>query len=69
MTDFNYCEEVLGHFSKIAGTPLGPHHMSMNIGQVNFGETGSSRPVDNWHIDSVPYAGVRPSLVVPFPEQ
>ena len=58
MTDFNYCDEVLAHFSKIAGTPLGPHHMSMNIGQVNIGAIGSSRPVDNWHIDSVPYVCV-----------
>lgn len=56
--DFNYCDEVLALFSQIAGTPLGPHHMGSNLSQVNFGEIGAARPVDQWHIDSVPYVMV-----------
>ena len=58
MRDFTDCEQVLSHFSAMAGTPLGPHHMGMNMGHANFGEIGNERPVDQWHIDSVPYVCV-----------
>ena len=53
--DFNYSESMLGHLSKIAGTPIGPHHMGMNMSQINFGEIGAGKPIDEWHLDSVPY--------------
>ena len=56
--DFNFDERVLGHFARMAGTPLGPHAMSMNLSQVNFGEVNASKAVDEWHIDSVPYVCV-----------
>lgn len=42
----------------MAGTPLGPHNMTMNWSQTNFGEIAAKRPVDQWHIDSVPYVCV-----------
>ena len=53
--DFNCCTKILEHFSAMAGMPLGPHDMTMNMSQTNFGEIGADRPVDAWHIDSVPY--------------
>ena len=56
--DFNSCTEILGHFSAIAGTPLGPHDMTMNMSHTNIGEIGADQPVDTWHIDSVPYVCV-----------
>ena len=56
--DFNLSAEVLAHFSSIAGTPLGAHHMGMNMSHTNFGEIGDGRPVDSWHIDSVPFVCV-----------
>ena len=30
----------------------------MNIAQINFGNVGEKRPVDRWHLDSVPYVMV-----------
>ena len=56
--DFNYCEQIRAHLGKMAGSPLGPHDMSSNLSQTNFGEIGGDRPVDAWHIDSVPYVMV-----------
>ena len=56
--DFNYCPVLLDHFSKITGTPLCPHQMSFNHSQMNFGEIGNPKAVDEWHIDSVPYVVV-----------
>lgn len=56
--DFNYCEQVLAHLSQMAGTPIGPHGMSMNLSQINFGEVGTGKRVDHWHLDSVPYVMV-----------
>ena len=32
--------------------------MGMNVGHANFGEIGNQRPVDQWHIDSVPFVCV-----------
>jgi len=56
--DFNSCPVIRAHLSQMAGTPLGPHHMPMNLSQTNFGEIGANKPVDQWHIDSVPYVMV-----------
>lgn len=56
--DFNFSSEIRSHLSQCAGTPLGPHDMGMNLSQTNFGEIGAKRPVDQWHIDSVPYVMV-----------
>ena len=30
----------------------------MNNPQINFGEVGSDKPVDKWHLDSVPFVMV-----------
>eukprot|EP00927_Polykrikos_kofoidii_P000723 TRINITY_DN1026_c0_g1_i2.p1 TRINITY_DN1026_c0_g1~~TRINITY_DN1026_c0_g1_i2.p1 ORF type:complete len:365 (+),score=33.31 TRINITY_DN1026_c0_g1_i2:104-1198(+) len=56
--DFTYCPEVIEHLSKCAGLDLWPHDLHMNVGHVNFGQVGESRPVDTWHLDSVPYVMV-----------
>ncbi|GMI07854.1 hypothetical protein TrRE_jg1387, partial [Triparma retinervis] len=53
--DLNYSPSVLSHLSKMSGCPLGPHNMPSNLSQTNFGEIGSKKPVDVWHIDSVDY--------------
>lgn len=36
---------------------MGPHDMSMNMSQINFGGIGGG-PVAQWHMDSVPYVMV-----------
>ena len=56
--DFAYSPEVLDFLSRMSGEPMHPHDMSMNIAQINFGEIGDGRPVDKWHLDSVPYVMV-----------
>jgi hypothetical protein len=56
--DFTYCPELLGLLGKCAGDDLWPHDMHMNIAQINFGQIGESRKVDQWHLDSVPYVMV-----------
>jgi hypothetical protein len=55
--DLNYCEQLLEHLGHCAGIALGPHGMSMNHSQINFGEVGGG-PVNQWHMDSVPYVMV-----------
>lgn len=55
--DLNYSPQLLAHLSKCCGCQLAPHDMSMNLSQVNFGEVGGG-PVNQWHIDSVPYVMV-----------
>ena len=55
--DLNYSEEILTHLSQCAGEVLTPHGMSTNLAQINFGEVGGG-PVNQWHIDSVPYVMV-----------
>lgn len=55
--DLNYSEPLLRHLSQCAGEALTPHAMSMNLAQINFGEIGGG-PVNQWHIDSVPYVMV-----------
>ena len=35
-----------------------PQDMSMNVSQINFGEPGAEKPVDKWHLDSVPFVMV-----------
>jgi len=53
--DFTYSPIVLKHLSKCTGKALAPHNFPMNISQINFGEIGSDKGADVWHIDSVPY--------------
>ena len=56
--DLTYCPEVLAHLSKMGGAPMHPHDMTMNVAQINWGRIGGTRPVDKWHLDSVPYVMV-----------
>lgn len=56
--DFNECEHVRQHLSKMSGTPIHPHSMAMNWAQINFGKVGLDKSVDKWHLDSVPYVMV-----------
>jgi trimethylamine monooxygenase len=57
--DFLYSEEVFSHMEKMSRTPMNPHGVLMHGAQINFGvgtaNGGSDRPVDDWHLDSVPY--------------
>ena len=53
--DLTYSLDVLQHLSSMAGEPLQPTGVSMNNAQVNFGQIGHDKPVDQWHMDSVPY--------------
>ena len=55
--DLNYNQQLLDHLSNCAGTTLSPHGMTMNLSQINFGEIGGG-PVNQWHMDSVPYVMV-----------
>jgi hypothetical protein len=56
--DFTYSPQVLEHLSHMSGNPVHPHDMPLNIAHVNFGEIGNEQPVDEWHLDSVPYVMV-----------
>jgi len=56
--DFTYCQEMQEHLGNCAGEAIWPHDMHMNIAQINFGEIGDARKVDQWHLDSVPYVMV-----------
>ena len=56
--DFSYCPQVIEAFSSIANENLWPHNMTMNLGHTNFGEIGSGRAVDAWHVDSTDYVTV-----------
>jgi len=56
--DFTYSKDVLNHLSKMSGVPVIPHSANMNIAQINFGQIGVSKKVDQWHLDSVPYVMV-----------
>ena len=53
--DFTYSIDVLQHLSAMSGVPVSPHNMPMNIAQINFGQIGVKKNVDQWHLDSVPY--------------
>jgi hypothetical protein len=58
--DVTYSPEVVEQLSAMAGKPLTPHGMPMNMAHVNFGKpipAGSPAPVivDQWHVDSVDY--------------
>jgi len=57
--DFLYSEEIFTHMEKMSRTPLNPHGVLMHAAQINFGvgkaNGGSDKPVDAWHLDSVPY--------------
>lgn len=62
--DLTYSPEVLELVSQLAGKPLAPHGMPMNIGHTNWGrkvngENGEEAViVDQWHVDSVDYVMV-----------
>lgn len=60
--DLAYNSDAVDFFSHLAGKPLTPHAMTMNLAQVNFGrKIDSSHPaliVDEWHVDSVDYVVV-----------
>lgn len=62
MRSLTYSPDVVDLFSRLAGIPLAPHGMPMNIGHVNFGRkihAGASPViVDQWHVDSVDYVCV-----------
>lgn len=51
---------VLDVLSQYAGHRVVPHYMPMNYGHVNYGQLPkegevNTRPVDQWHADSVPF--------------
>merc|ERR1712151_349089 len=57
--DFLYSKDVLKHLENMSRTPVNPHGVLMHGAQINFGvgkaNGGSDKPVDAWHLDSVPY--------------
>ena len=57
VSDLNHSPLLLKHLAHCAGIALGPHGMAMNHSQINFGEVGGG-PVNQWHMDSVPYVMV-----------
>ena len=62
--DLTYHPAVTELFSQLAGKPLAPHGMGMNMGHTNFGrkiKASSGAPpviVDQWHVDSVDFVCV-----------
>lgn len=62
--EFTYHPEVLSLMARLAGKPIGPHGMPMNIAHTNFGKRivqSEGKPpviVDQWHVDSVDYVCV-----------
>ncbi len=56
--DFNRAPEVLALFSRLAGQELMAHSMPSNYSHANIGVVGSSKNVDHWHVDSVPFVVV-----------
>ena len=59
--DLAYNSEVGSMLSAIAGKPLAPHSMPMNLAHTNFGREvkatseGDEVIIDQWHVDSVDY--------------
>ena len=56
--DLTYDPSVLAALSSMAGTPIWPEDHAVNNPQINFGEIGGDKPVDKWHLDSVPFVMV-----------
>jgi len=62
--DLTYTPEVAELVSAIAGKPLAPHGMPMNIGHTNWGKKVNVQNgeeaviVDQWHVDSVDFVMV-----------
>lgn len=56
LRDFTYLPAVNELCSQLAGEPLGPHAISMNMGHTNIGMPNpAAEYVDQWHTDSVDY--------------
>jgi len=53
--DMNTCPVTLKFLSEIAGTRLVPSDYQTSWGHTNIGVVGHDLPVDQWHIDSVPF--------------
>ena len=59
--DLAYSPEVGSMLSAIAGKPLAPHSMPMNLAHTNFGRKVQATSeddaviIDQWHVDSVDY--------------
>jgi hypothetical protein len=58
--DLNECPLVLDVLSECAGYRVIPHYLPMNYAHTNFGMLPKSHdvksvPVDQWHVDSVPF--------------
>jgi len=51
-------KELLNHMSVIFGEPVLPMMYLSTTGQINYGELGSTRNVDEWHFDSVHFVAV-----------
>ena len=51
----NQCPQALSLLSQIAGVNLVPSSFETAWGHANIGAIGSDQPVDQWHIDSVPF--------------
>ena len=56
--DLTYSPQVLNLLSSCCGEHVHPSDICMNNPQINFGEIGEEKPVDIWHLDSVPYVMV-----------
>jgi hypothetical protein len=56
--DFNRCPVLLQYLSKLAGQPLMAHSIVSHYAHTNIGIIGSGQPVDQWHVDSVPFVMV-----------
>lgn len=53
LRDLCLCPEVAAFVSEIAGTPLAPHTMPIQLGHLNYAPADLARAVDKWHHDTV----------------
>lgn len=53
--DMNNCPKTLEFLSNIAGVEIIPSDYETSWGHTNVGVIGNDLPVDQWHIDSVPF--------------
>jgi len=50
--------EITSFLSELAGSPLSPHSMPLQLGHINFAPKTLNTTIDKWHTDTVPFVFV-----------